>query len=379
MEQYSKSKTSCIEINCNIRASYGYPGGKPLFCSKNRHMKPGMINLTCKKCEKCDLQPAYNFDGEKSGRFCKQHKEDGMVLVKGKKCENVQCTKKAAFNFESEAKAKFCKDHIEKDMVNIKSRKCEKCRKKPSYNFRGEKLSRFCNDHKIENMINILITTCQKCDKIPCFNFEGEKRGINCFIHKEANMIDVVNHRCKTIRCETRGSKNKYKGYCLRCFIHLFPDEKVCRNYKTKEKHVSDFIKKNNPDTKIITDKMIENGCSRRRPDIMIDLQTHVIIVEIDENQHESYDSSCENKRIMEISQDLGHPNIVFIRFNPDSYFINEKKIKSCWKNNRFGIYVVYEHKEWDKRLKFLQDKIKFWKENIPDKHITIEKLYYDQ
>ena len=36
-------------------------------------------------------------------------------------------------------------------------------------------------------------------------------------------------------------------------------------------------------------------------------------------------DCSCENKRIMEISQDLGHRPIVFIRFNPDEYNKNGK------------------------------------------------------
>jgi hypothetical protein len=35
-----------------------------------------------------------------------------------------------------------------------------------------------------------------------------------------------------------------------------------------------------------------------RRPDILIDCGTHVIIVEVDENCHKSYESTCENKRI---------------------------------------------------------------------------------
>ena len=50
----------------------------------------------------------------------------------------------------------------------------------------------------------------------------------------------------------------------------------------------------------------------------------HIIIVEIDENAHINYDSSCENKRLMELSQDLGFRPIVFIRFNPDDYIDKE-------------------------------------------------------
>jgi hypothetical protein len=73
----------------------------------------------------------------------------------------------------------------------------------------------------------------------------------------------------------------------------------------------------------IITDKKIEGGCSKRRPDIMIDIGFQIIIVEIDENQDNNYDCSCEYKRIMELSQDVGFHPIVFIRFNPDGYKIN--------------------------------------------------------
>ena len=43
----------------------------------------------------------------------------------------------------------------------------------------------------------------------------------------------------------------------------------------------------------------------------------------------------------MEISQDLGHRPIVFIRFNPDKYEKNGENITSCWGNNKKGICVV--------------------------------------
>ena len=45
-------------------------------------------------------------------------------------------------------------------------------------------------------------------------------------------------------------------------------------------------------------------------------------MVEVDENQHNNYDCSCENKRLMELAQDLGHRSMVVIRFNPDAYEI---------------------------------------------------------
>lgn len=52
----------------------------------------------------------------------------------------------------------------------------------------------------------------------------------------------------------------------------------------------------------------------------MIDLYTRVIIVEIDEDQHKSYDTTCEKVRTMELWEDIACRDIVFIRFNPDSY-----------------------------------------------------------
>ena len=67
---------------------------------------------------------------------------------------------------------------------------------------------------------------------------------------------------------------------------------------------------------------------------------SYIIIVEIDENAHIYYDCSCENKRLMEISQDLGFRSIVFIRFNPDDYTIKNEKKLSCWGINKIGIFL---------------------------------------
>ncbi len=42
--------------------------------------------------------------------------------------------------------------------------------------------------------------------------------------------------------CTTYGIK-KYKGHCLFCFFHLFPNEPTTRNYKTNEAAVATYIK----------------------------------------------------------------------------------------------------------------------------------------
>ena len=74
---------------------------------------------------------------------------------------------------------------------------------------------------------------------------------------------------------------------------------------------------------------------------------SHIIIVEIDENKHNNYDCNCENKRLMEISQDLNHRPIIFIRFNSDSYINNKGLlIKSCWRLNKLGIMTIIKNKK---------------------------------
>jgi hypothetical protein len=131
-----------------------------------------------------------------------------------------------------------------------------------------------------------------------------------------------------------------------------------------------------------VSDKRIQDGCSRKRPDLLLDLGYQVIIVEVDENQHESYDCSCENKRLMLLSQDVGHRPMVFIRFNPDEYDTKDGKVTSCWTNNKLGVCTVKKskEKEWYQRLEALKDQIEYWinPENKTEKTIEIVQLFYD-
>ena len=184
---------------------------------------------------------------------------------------------------------------------------------------------------------------------------------------------------CKSDHCETKGN-SKYNGYCLPCCIQVCPDIEVSRNYKTKEKDVVDRIKEFFPNFTWIADKKIKDGCSLRRPDLLLDMGTHIIIVEVDENQHSDYDCSCEHKRLMEISQDVGHRPIVFIRFNPDAY-INQDGIliKSCWKLNKLGIMTIGKNKkkEWEERISTLTQQIQYWIDTPNEKMVEIIELFY--
>ena len=182
--------------------------------------------------------------------------------------------------------------------------------------------------------------------------------------------------------CLTRPSK-RYDGYCLRCFMFTFPDKPVVRGYKTKESATAQHVLSEFPNFDWVTDKRVQDGCSRRRPDMLLDFGSHIVIIEIDENQHRAYDCSCENRRLMEISQDLGHRPIVFIRFNPDSYRDETgKTISSCWRiTPKTGVCAVMKTKqtEWQNRLATLTDQIRYWSEHQTTKTVEVVELFYDR
>ncbi len=185
---------------------------------------------------------------------------------------------------------------------------------------------------------------------------------------------------CKSSFCDTSGNP-KYQMYCLHCFIHIFPNEKISRNYKVKEKHVVDKVFEKFPNFTWFHDKRIQDGCSLRRPDLFLDYGTHVLMIEIDEQKHKSYDCSCINRRTMELSLDINHKPCIIIRFNPDEY-INENgnKIKSPWrtsvKDGRLSIMKTQE-KEWNDRINNLLNVIDYWIKNPTDKTVEIIEMYY--
>ena len=83
----------------------------------------------------------------------------------------------------------------------------------------------------------------------------------------------------------------------------------------------------------------------------------------------------------MEISQDFGFRPIVFIRFNPDSYISkNNINITSCWGTTNLGIHTIKisKQKEWVNRLKCLYKQIDYWINNIPNKTVNYNYLFYD-
>ena len=376
----------CQEKGCTTRPNFNLSGEtKGLYC--NVHKKEGMVDVKRAKCihEGCITRPSFNLSGETKGLYCSGHKKNGMINVIDKRCMHEGCTTQPSFNLSGEPKGIYCSVHKKERMINVIKPTCmhEGCTAKPNFNISGESKGIYCSSHKKDGMVDVVHPLCiyEGCITQPSFNISGVSNGLYCNVHKKDGMVDVKHSTCKTHLCSIR-VEEKYDGYCLRCFIYLFPDKPISRNYKTKEYAVVEYIKQHYSHLQWIADKIINGGCSKRRPDLLLDLGYQVLIVEIDENQHIDYDCSCENKRIMELSQDMGHRPIIFIRFNPDEYEKNGINISSCWGQDKKGICVVKKTKmnEWHERLNELKQIIDYWinSENRTNKTVEIIQLFYN-
>jgi hypothetical protein len=362
---------------------FNYKGEKTgIYCVEHKHHD--MVDVVSNKCHypECTTQPSFNYVGETCGIYCAQHMEKGMIDVRSQKCKHVGCTTVPIFNYEGQTIGTYCASHALKDMVDVRNKKCLEtgCTTQPTFNNKGETQAIYCIAHKKKDMIDVKHEICKMCDSRAYYNHEGETKGVCCYDHKTPTMINVKEPICLTPFCSTSVTK-KHEGYCLRCFIHMFPDNPIARNYKTKERAVVEYVLHEFPDKTWITDKRVINGCSRRRPDLCLDMGSHLIMTEVDENQHMDYDCSCENKRLMELSLDVGHRPIVFVRFNPDDYTQSNKSVTSCWGVDKKGICVVKKtkQKEWEHRLVCLKDQIQYWIENVPDKTVEVVQLFFDQ
>ncbi len=197
-------------------------------------------------------------------------------------------------------------------------------------------------------------------------------------------MVNVVTKPC--VLCENASGNPKYSGYCLYCFINTFPDNQIVCNHKTKERAVADFVRTAFPDLPWVFDRIVESGCSRRRPDIFVDMGYGVLVLEVDEFKHVNYDCTCENKRLMQLFLDAGSRPIMMVRFNPDAYTqADGQHVTSCWGVSKDkGLAHVKRTKkaEWASRLEALRGAVALHLEAAKDieslREVTVTHLFYD-
>jgi hypothetical protein len=205
-------------------------------------------------------------------------------------------------------------------------------------------------------MIDVKKQKCLECDICPSYNFKGQTKSLYCNKHKKEGMVDVKSEMC--IVCDIARALKKYDKMCAPCYFFSHPEKKPLARYLSKELTLREELKPFllEQEFKCSFNKTL-GACSKRRPDIFIECLTHVLIIECDENQHESYDEICNHKRMMEIFQDCASRPIIFIRFNPDNYTSNNKVIKSPFTKKQILWRKKIKNKiEWTNRLSILQD-----------------------
>ena len=164
---------------------------------------------------------------------------------------------------------------------------------------------------------------CQddECSQPALFMSKGKRQDelpTHCELHESDDYISFVMKQCSKCNLEYFITSD----ICNVC--HGFEVKK--KYLKHKELELKSFLEGKN--IEFIHDKVYERECTKRRPDFIIQDKFKVIIIEVDENQHKSYNQDCEIPRMANIFQSYDGRKVVFIRYNPDNYRVDGKLIR---------------------------------------------------
>jgi hypothetical protein len=353
----------CLNANCSKQPHYGKTGSKKAeYCST--HKPDGYVNVKDKQClnANCSKLPVYGKTGSKKAEYCSTHKPDCYVDVIHNRCLNVNCSKRPYFGKTGSKKAEYCSTHKPDGYVNVNDKQClnANCSKIPTYGKTGSKKAEYCYTHKPDGYTDVKSKQClnANCSKQPYFGKTGSKKAEYCYTHKPDGYVNVKDKQCLNVNCVKRSSFGK-RGYsaeycadhklpdmiraskskkaledivCKYCSITIHYNEEFCSGCKSfrdkgatiktirKETRIKYILEEHK--FKFEHDKRVSGGCTRKRPDFVIDTNWGAIILEVDEFQHnrKSYPEACEITRMKQIYFDVGVEHIVFVRYNPDAY-----------------------------------------------------------
>jgi len=127
------------------------------------------------------------------------------------------------------------------------------------------------------------------------------------------------------------------EGICINFCSMEEMDRMMKKRVKKHEEKVENLLREEIDIPFTYRDEVVDRVCSNKRPDFVYHCGTHVVIVEVDEDQHKSYKCTVygdnkegkmkgENIRMFEIAQSFDGLPVVFLRYNPDNY-------KTCWES----------------------------------------------
>ncbi len=380
----------CEVLVCQKVASFGFEGNRKSRC--RAHKEPLMECLTGYRCSSagCKSSATFNVPG-KPARFCKRHSTDVMLNVSGsRRCQALGCVRQANYG-EPQGKRTHCAEHRDEEIMIRKGiRYCESdtCYREATHGTVRLKPTR-CWDHQEPGMTAVCRSICklEDCTKLPWYGLPGFA-ATHCSQHRLAGMISQPSKRCialncrnlalygvvKNIHCEEHqeeGEVDLIERNCPSCNLpqilgecgfceYCKPDE-FFRIVRTRENLVINFMQREGVKFDSLDTTINDAKCGRERPDASIDVGSHIVILEIDENQHKDRNASCEETRMFNLQQANGI-HTVFIRFNPDGY--RPAVGKSAVSLNR--------------RLKTLLEIWDLWTSNVPNQPCFCHRLFYD-
>jgi len=142
-----------------------------------------------------------------------------------------------------------------------------------------------------------------------------------------------IKYICKTCRQDLplEESLSRYKHACVICGYRLRTkeqhDQRLCGEHIEKrltervEVRWRNIILHNVEFKPSTIDETIYVDCKteKYRPDLSYQTQDLIIILELDENSHGSYDPTCELKRAVNMKDAFPNHKLLMIRMNPDS------------------------------------------------------------
>ena len=395
-----------------VRPAFNLEGQPPIYCQECK--SPEMIDVVSPKCFCGKVQPYFNVEGQPA-KYCQECRTPEMINVKHSKC---YCGRVLpSFNIEGQPPM-YCQECKSPEMVDVKSKKCYCGNSQRKYNIEGQP-PMYCQECKSPEMINVVVPRCH-CGTMATYALPGMIPK-TCSKHKTTGMIIPPRKQCEAndcrefathgikgpVHCENHAQTDEYlltERNCLKCSrLDILNVRGLCVNFcsleerdrlmkkrtKKKEEFVRKLLEKEIDLKEYVIqewqDSIIDPTCTKRRPDFVYHCGDHIVIIEVDEDQHKSY-SNCgstreeklagENRRMFEIFQIFQGLPVVFLRYNPDGFRVDQKVtkvadrirhrvlvqwIKKCLREFQPGLWIKYlyydDFKETDTHFIQIQEK----------------------
>lgn len=196
------------------------------------------------------------------------------------------------------------------------------CKTRACYGDPITKAKMFCKTHKLENHVDLKSKKCEFTDCITraYYGFPGYTPK-KCAKHKELGMVpNSTKYKVDEMKtCEYCASSVYYTDkFCKICKVYIATGVTVQRHQK--ELAIKYLLESNQVNH--THDLIVKDGCSRKRPDFIIHANWGIIVLEVDEHQHNriTYTCECEVTRMKQIYFDCGVERMLFVRYNPDKY-----------------------------------------------------------